>query len=106
MTVLKLTKSGKGFQIIDDDGRVYMTSVNSIHFLLGGKAKNGFITTKRLPFGVAKDRFAPSELYDPDGVFEGNAAKTLELTTTNDGLSTKSVNNKEDGKIFEDKDVW
>ena len=71
MTVIKLTKSKKAIQIIDDDGRVYVTSVNSILYLLKGFAKGGFITTKRLPFDGAKDRFAPSELYDPEGVIKG-----------------------------------
>jgi hypothetical protein len=91
-------------QIIDDDGRVYQTSVVFLQGLLMGKAKGNFVMTSRLPFNVAPDRFKPSKLYDPDGVFEGNAAKTL--TVNNDGLSKASIKNNEVKKVFEDKAVW
>jgi len=104
MTILKLTKSKKAVQIIDDEGHVYITSVNSVLYLLKGLAKGSFITTKRLPFDVAKDRFKPSELYDPDGVFTGNASKTL--TTTNDAISQKVLKGNEVKKAFVDKNVW
>jgi len=104
MTVLKLTGSGKAVQVITDNGEVYQTSVNFIQGLLMGKAKGNFITTKRMPFNVAPTRFAPSELYDPEGKFEGNAAKTL--TTTNDALSVKVKKEKEESSVFEDANVW
>jgi len=104
MTVLKLTSSGKAVQIITDDGYVYQTSVVFLQGLLMGKAKGNFITTCRLPFNVAPDRFKPSALYDPKGLFKGDAAKTL--TTTNDSLSIKDRAAKETKKGFEDKAVW
>ena len=105
MTILKLTKSGKAVQVIDDDGRVYITSVNFVQGLLMGKSKFGFIKTKRLPFNVSKDRFEPSELYDPDGIYKGNAAKTFEkVTTTNDPLSVKSREDKKQKKNYEEID--
>lgn len=104
MTVIKLTKSGKAVQIVDDDGRIYQTSVNSMMYLLSGKAKGGFITTVRLPFSVAANRFAPSKLYDPNGVFKGDAGKTL--TTTNDSLSVKTREAVQVKKVYEDKKVW
>lgn len=104
MTVIKLTKSGKAVQVITDEGHVYQTSVNSVTYLLAGKAKGGFITTKRMPWDVAPERFAPSELYDPNGVFAGNAGKTL--TTANDALSQKAAESKKVKKLYEDKKVW
>lgn len=104
---MKLTKSGKAVQIVDDDGRVYQTSVNSVMYLLGGKAKGGFITTVRLPFNAAPDRFKPSELWDPKGVFQGDAAKTLDkVTTGNDAFSESFKKDKEEVESFQDKDVW
>ena len=104
MTVIKLTSSGKGILVIDDEGKVYVTSVNSITYLLNGHAKGGFITTKRLPNNVAKDRFKPSELYDPDGIYKGDAVKSL--TTTNDPFSVKDRKEKEVKKSYTDKKVW
>jgi len=104
MTVLKLTSSGKAVQIIDDEGRVYQTSVVFLQGLLMGKAKGNFVTTSRLPFNVAPGRFKPSILYDPEGVFQGDAAKTL--STTNDSISVKTRKDKENKEMFEDKPVW
>lgn len=104
MTILKLTSSKKGVLIYDDDGRAYITSVAFVQGLLMGKAPSGFITTKRLPFNIAPDRFKKSELHDPDGVFEGNAEKTL--TTNTDALSNKVKEEKKEKKSFEDKQVW
>jgi hypothetical protein len=103
MTVVKLSKSKKAIQIITDDGKVYQTSVVFMQGLLMGKSKSGFITTVRLPFNVAADRFAPSEVWDPDGIFKGDAAKTL--TTTDDALSVKVRKKSEVKKGFVDKKV-
>lgn len=104
MTVIRLTKSKKAINIIDDEGKSYITSVNSITYLLNGHAKGDFITTKRLPHNVAPGRFAPSELYDPEGVFQGDAAKSL--TTANDAVSIKGRKEKEVKEGFKDKKVW
>jgi len=104
LTVVKLTKSGRAVQIIDDEGRVYQTSVVFMQGLLMGKAKGNFITTCRLPFNFAPDRFKPSELYDPDGVWDGDNSKTL--TTTNDAVSVKTRMEKEEKRSFVDKKVW
>jgi len=108
MTILKINKSGKSVQIITDEGKVYQTSVVFLQGLLMGKSKCGFITTSRLPFNVAPDRFKPSILWDPQGIFKGDAAKTLDgpLTTTNDALSVGVRKANEQKKVFEDKKVW
>jgi len=106
MTVVKLSKSGKAIQIYTDEGKVYQTSVVFMQGLMMGKSKGGFITTVRLPFNVAPDRFKPSEVWDPDGVFKGDAAKTLDLNTSNDALSVGVRKNNEQKKVFTDKKVW
>jgi len=107
MTVLMLSKSGKSVIIYTDEGEAFVTSVNFIQGLIMGKAPGNFITTKRLLNNIAPDRFKPSEVFDPNGVFTGNAAKTLEkISTTNDALSVKARANEAGSKAFEDKPVW
>ena len=105
MTVIKLNKSGKAGQVITDDGYVYQTSVVFLQGLLMGKAKGNFITTSRLPFNVAADRFKPSILWDPDGVFD-TEAKRQTLNTTNDAFSVKDRETKATKEGFKDKSVW
>lgn len=94
VTVIKLNKSGKAILIIDDEGRMYQTSVVFMLGLLNGKSKHGFITTSRLPFNSAPGRFKPSELWDPNGLFQGDNAKTLDLKSNTDGLSNKANKKK------------
>jgi len=100
-----LTKNKKAVQVVTDEGYVYQTSVVFLQGLLMGKAKAGFITTSRLPFNVAPGRFKPSELWDPDGVFD-TPEKRRTLTNNNDAFSVKERENKEIKKGFEDKAVW
>ena len=104
MTIIKLTSSGKAVQVVTDNGEVYQTSVNFVQGLLMGKCKAGFITTKRMPFNVSPDKFKPSEVYDPQGTFKGNASKTL--TSSNDAYSKKVVDSNKKMNIFKDKMVW
>ena len=91
-------------QFITDDGQVFATSVVFLQGLMMGKSKQGFVLLSRLPFNVSPDRFQKSPLYDPDGVFQGDAAKTL--TPSEDALSAKSIKAKEVKKGFQDKKVW
>jgi hypothetical protein len=104
MTVLKLSKNKKSVLIYDDEGRCYVTSVVYLQGLLMGKSRTGFVMTKRLPFNASPGRFKPSELYDPEGIFKGDAAKTL--TTANDALSVKEQKKKESKKAYTDVMVW
>lgn len=109
MTIIRLTSSGRAIQVVTDEGYVYQTSTTFLQGLLWGKAKGNFITTNRMPFNVAPDRFKPSELYDPDGKFQGEARKTLDrnnTTTTNDAISVKTRKEKEVKKGYVDKKVW
>ena len=107
MTVIKLTQSGKGVQVIDDFGNVYNTSVNSIHYLLSGQAKGGFITTRRMLNPTAPDRFKPSEIWDPNGIYDSENStppppvcshNQSGKTTNDDSLSVKVRKTEEQAK--------
>jgi len=104
IAVAKITKSKKQIQFITDSGEVFATSVVFLQGLLMGKSKSGFVLLSRLPFNVSPDRFKKSPLYDPDGVFQGDAAKTLKMSE--DALSPKAIKAKEVKKGFTDKKVW
>lgn len=67
MTVIKLTSSGKGIQIIDDLGNVYQTSKLYVQSLLDGNIKGNFILCNRLVWKASPDRFMKSPLWDPKG---------------------------------------
>jgi hypothetical protein len=108
LTIVKLTKNGKGVLIVDDFGNAYITSKHFMQGLLWGKSPHGFITTKRLPHKISDSRFKPSELYDPDNEFQGDKAKSVDgpLTTTNDALSVKVMEEKEQKVAYQDKNIW
>lgn len=110
MGVVKLTSSKKAVQFITDEGEVYQTSAVFLQGLLMGKSKQGFILLNRMPFNVSSERFAKSPLYDPDGIYKGNAEKTVEraknVTTTNDPFSVKTREKNSEKKAFVDKKVW
>lgn len=63
MAAIKITSNGKAIQFIDDDGRVFQTSVYDYGLLLNGQKK--FITPIRLPHDVSPQRFPPSKLWNP-----------------------------------------
>jgi len=111
MAIVKITKNGKQVQFITDEGHVFGTSTVFMTGLLMGKSKAGFLLLSRLPFNSAMDRFKPSPLYDPQGIFDTEEKRrTLNgpnnLTTANDALSVKEREKKEVKKGFEDKVVW
>jgi hypothetical protein len=62
MAAIKLTTSGKAIHFIDDEGRVFQTSLYDYSLLVAGKKK--FITPVLLPHGVSPKRFPPSPLYN------------------------------------------
>lgn len=88
VTVIKLTSSGKGIQVIDDEGNVFQTSKLYVETLLAGNIKGNFILLNRLPWKAAEDRFKKSPLWEPKtGVTkEGLVASD---STTTDVLSVK-----------------
>ena len=98
MTVLKLTKSGNGLLVIDDDGGVFCTSLSMAKRLIAGELNKGrFLLMSRLPSSTGKSRFKKSPLYDPDGL----ASKELI-----DGLSQEFRKDGENRKTYNDEVVW
>ena len=104
MAVAKITGSGKGVLFIDDDGRVFSTSVTFLRQLLMGTLKTQFILLTRLPFDIVDTRFKNSPLYDPKGVTTEGAKKAE--TQTGDGLSPVRRENEKQKQDFKDKKVW
>ena len=99
MSVIKLSKSKKSVQFIDDNGNVFFTSVNYLLGLLNGKSPSGFILLKRLPIPISSGRFAKSPLWDPDGVVN---SKTLSV----DAFSEKYAKDTEKKNSVKDRVVW
>jgi hypothetical protein len=107
MAVAMLGKNGKTVRFITDEGEQFQTSTVFLTGLLMGKSKSGFILLSRLPYNCAPDRFAKSPVYDPTGVFKGDAAKTLEpLKASVDVYSKEGQEKLKAPKQFEDKKVW
>jgi len=63
MAAIKLSRSGKAVQFIDDDGRVFQTSTYDYSLLLSGQKT--FITPVRLPHDVNSSRFPASPMLVP-----------------------------------------
>jgi hypothetical protein len=82
MTVIKLSKSGRGFQVIADDGTVYQTSVYIARQLLDGAVNGGWVLLTQFPMKASADRFPKSPIYNP-----GNDV----LTTDSDAKVSEDV---------------
>jgi len=103
MTILKLTSSGKGVQIIDDSGNVYMSSVTYLKSLLAGTSKHPVVFFSRLPFKVSPDKFGVSKLYDPDGL---SGDKEVQVAIGSDPMGKKTKKILEDINNYSDEVVW
>ena len=103
MAVVKLSKSGKQVQIIDDDGNMFVTSTVYMAMLLQGNAKRGLVLLSRLPIKVSSERFAKSPVYDPGGLLKQQDKYD---NPKNDGLSKAFIKGNEEKKQFTDKKVW
>jgi hypothetical protein len=101
MAVVKLSKSGKQLQFIDEEGNMFVTSAAFVMGLMQGRSKYGFLLLSRLPLKVAKDRFKESPLYDPSGLAQAN-----ESHGDNDALSQKSLKAQKQVNTYKDKVVW
>ena len=101
MAVIKLAKSKRSVQFIDDEGNVFFTSVNFLQGLLLGKSKHDFVLLKRMPLKASADRFQKSEVWIPEGV----DPRTIEMSNE-DSFSKKSIKKQDDSKNFVDKKVW
>jgi hypothetical protein len=90
MAIIRISKSGKGFQVIDDEGHVFITSVEYIRRLLDGRFSGPFLLLTRLPNDVSTDRFGTSPVWNPDnGTVTSSDISDSELSTNNDALSQK-----------------
>ena len=101
MAVVKLAKSKRSVQFIDDEGNVFFTSVNFLQGLLLGKSKHDFVLLKRMPLKASADRFQKSEVWIPEGV----DPRTVQ-DSTEDALSETSRKKQDETKKFVDKQVW
>ena len=104
--IIKLNKGKTQVQIVDDNGKVYGTSVAYLQYLLTGTLKQPFILCSRLPFNVSPDRFKPSPLFIPEGMSEAAVEALIksdkELDTGNDSFSHKGTKDREDRKRYQD----
>jgi hypothetical protein len=91
--------------VIDDDGYIFMTSVNYLLGLINGKAKHNFILLKRMPFKTTDTKFAPSPVWIPEGMAVDEKTLSKENATGDDALSTKFKKKQEQVKSFADKIV-
>jgi len=102
MTVMKMTKSGKAVQVIDDDGNVFGTSLVAIQNMLSGTIRGNFVLMSRMPYKVNADRFKDSPLYMPPGYI----APKDETKNMSDAISVQSRAENKQKKQFEDVNVW
>ena len=105
--IIKLNKTGKQVQIVDDDGRVYGTSVSFLMSLIKGTSKVNFLLTSRLPFNLSPDRYKPSPLWIPEGMNKEAVIEELKQTdrslkTSEDAFGSKGMKRKEDKVRYSD----
>lgn len=75
MAIIKLTRSGKAILVIDDSGKVFVTSVISIQNIINKAIP--FVLLSKMPFDVPANRFKQSPVYTPPGYIppeEGRSA--------------------------------
>ena len=97
MAIVRVSASGKGFQFVDDGGKVFITSIEYIKRLLDGRYSGPFILLTRLPNDVSIDRFGISPVWNPDSgsVCKGDVIDSSMLSTNNDALSQKVLKKKD-----------
>ena len=106
MGVVKLSKSGKQLQFITDEGELYCTSTTYAGLLLNGKIKSNFVLLSKMPFGVDKNRFKQSPIYDPEGKYAKLQESDAFKGKNKDAFSGSTKEVLEEQKNFEDKVVW
>lgn len=103
--IIRLSKSGKGFQVVDGDGNVFITSVEYLKRLLDGRYSGPFVLLTRLPNPVAVDRFPASPVWNPvSGTSDSDVQVGQELSaplTTNDAFSVNVLKKKVDVPIVD-----
>lgn len=110
MTIIKLTKSNKAIQVVDDYGNVYTTSAAYVLSLITGNLKKDFIYMSRMPYSVSPDRFGKSELWVPPGA-NGEELKAQlerkEVREKEDAYSHKFLKENTESKQYKgDDNIW
>ena len=103
MTIIKLTKSGKGLQVIlgeeAEPGTVLQIPAYNVIKLINGEYSGGFAVFSQLPVKTDPNRFPPSPLYDPLGVAADITKKTGDM------FSSKNKKEKDKKKKLNDKKI-
>jgi hypothetical protein len=102
MGVVKLSASLKQVQFVDDDGRVFVTSVKFLLGLLSGGSPGRVLVLGLLPNRVSVDRFPKSEVWCPELRDESVSG----VSVNRDVLSRKASEVRDVKKSFVDKEVW
>ena len=102
MTVVKLSASGKQFQVFDDDGNVFVTSITFLNSLLAGSSRKNFLLLSRLPDRVSTSRFKKSPVWYPSGYKESVVGGSV----VDDSLSKRVLDSKKEERMFKDESVW
>ena len=97
MAVVKLSKSGKQVQFIDDDGNMFVTSKAFLNSLLNGSSKYPIVSMMRFPMKVQSWRFTKSKIYNPNGMYD---EMIKDMDTGEDALSAKVVKQLEEKKVY------
>ncbi|RLG44377.1 MAG: hypothetical protein DRN81_04680, partial [Thermoproteota archaeon] len=98
--IIKLTKSGKGFLVVDDFGNAFITSKSFVESLSG----NRIVLLKRFPNKIQSSRFKPSPLYDPEGLASKRDVDSGSQDL--DGLGREFRKDISNRKVYEDEVVW
>lgn len=102
MAIVRMSKSKKQVQFIDDEGNMFVTSKAYLLPILLNQSKLPFVLLNRMPLKVSEDRFKKSPLWDPDGIMQ----KLDRVDVKEDALSPKSREKIAQKKQFKDKKVW
>lgn len=105
MGVVKLSGSGKQVQFVDDDGRVFVTSVKYLSGLLNEGSSSRVLVLGLLPLRVAENRYPKSKVWSPElkeefGKFDGGVDPNKDASSS----GFKKVKEKVEG--FSDKVVF
>lgn len=106
MATIKLTKSGKAIQFIDDTGKVFQTSLFDYSLLVSGK--KGIITPVRLPYDVNPKRFPASKIANPqpDGTWKLETVHPNHKIGGMDAYDLKKAGEEEEKKKFKETTEW
>jgi hypothetical protein len=104
MTVLKVSKSGKQFLVITDEGEVFACSIKLVQKLLYTPDNMPFVLLSRMPFGVSPDRFLSSPLWVPNkGILTATGKPADDLKVAADSFSNKGKTLVKEQQAFSDK---